>query len=280
MTTRDTHRLHRIREAHRAMEASTVSRELVVPPGSRVVMRAAWYDRRGPARDVLVAGDLADPQPGAGRSPYQDQCVRNQPRRRREALGRTGCPHAVSAGQSAQRRCRRHRRGRPGCRRPAAQATGVVLRRPVVSAVRSRRPVLSSSLTRSPWRYPTPPTRDVLDQAACLGIAGITAYRALFADGPIGGLNVLVYGAAGGVGSIVTQFAGTRWRPRHGRRAYLRATGRRLRVGCAPGLPRRGPRPGRAHPHGSTGRRAPHCRDRLRRAHRPQRTDHRGRRHH
>jgi NADPH:quinone reductase len=27
-------------------------------------MRAVWYDRQGPARDVLVAGELATPEPG------------------------------------------------------------------------------------------------------------------------------------------------------------------------------------------------------------------------
>ncbi len=30
------------------------------------VMRAAWYERQGPARDVLTVGEMADPQPGAG----------------------------------------------------------------------------------------------------------------------------------------------------------------------------------------------------------------------
>jgi NADPH:quinone reductase len=49
--------------------------------------------------------------------------------------------------------------------------------------------------------------RDLDEQASCLGIAGITAHRAVFADGPVDGLTVLVYGAAGGVGSIATQLA-------------------------------------------------------------------------
>jgi NADPH2:quinone reductase len=48
---------------------------------------------------------------------------------------------------------------------------------------------------------------DLAEQGACLGIAGITGYRAVFADGPVRGLNVLVHGAAGGVGSIATQMA-------------------------------------------------------------------------
>src|ERR1700740_1734026 len=49
--------------------------------------------------------------------------------------------------------------------------------------------------------------RELAEQAACLGIAGITGCRAGFADGSVGGLVVLVHGAAGGVGSIATQMA-------------------------------------------------------------------------
>ena len=44
---------------------------------------------------------------------------------------------------------------------------------------------------------------------ACLGIPGITAHRAIFADGSISGATVLVYGVLGGVGSLATQLA--RW---------------------------------------------------------------------
>ena len=29
-------------------------------------MKAAWYERNGPAREVLILGDLPDPKPGAG----------------------------------------------------------------------------------------------------------------------------------------------------------------------------------------------------------------------
>src|SRR6516225_1669672 len=29
-------------------------------------MRAAWYEKQGPARDVLVVGEMAEPHPGAG----------------------------------------------------------------------------------------------------------------------------------------------------------------------------------------------------------------------
>jgi NADPH:quinone reductase len=47
----------------------------------------------------------------------------------------------------------------------------------------------------------------LLEQAACLGIAGITGHRAVFGAGPVAGLNVLVWGAASGVGAVALQMA-------------------------------------------------------------------------
>jgi NADPH2:quinone reductase len=45
--------------------------------------------------------------------------------------------------------------------------------------------------------------------AACLGIPGITAHRAVFGDGPVAGKTVLVQGVLGAVGSMAAQLA--RW---------------------------------------------------------------------
>jgi NADPH:quinone reductase len=47
------------------------------------------------------------------------------------------------------------------------------------------------------------------DLGASLGIPGITAHRAVFADGPVDGKLVLVNGVLGGVGSLAAQLA--RW---------------------------------------------------------------------
>ena len=47
------------------------------------------------------------------------------------------------------------------------------------------------------------------DVAACLGIPGITAHRAVFGDGPVAGATVLVHGVLGGVGGLAAQLA--RW---------------------------------------------------------------------
>ncbi len=44
-------------------------------------------------------------------------------------------------------------------------------------------------------------------EGACLGIPALTAYDAVFADGPIDGQTVLVTGAAGAVGHFAAQFA-------------------------------------------------------------------------
>jgi len=44
-------------------------------------------------------------------------------------------------------------------------------------------------------------------QGACFGIPGITAHRAVFADGPVAGASVLVRGALGAVGRAATVLA-------------------------------------------------------------------------
>src|SRR5437764_10512881 len=44
---------------------------------------------------------------------------------------------------------------------------------------------------------------------ACLGIPGITAHRAIFADGPVAGKTILIQGVLGAVGSVAAQLA--RW---------------------------------------------------------------------
>ena len=50
----------------------------------------------------------------------------------------------------------------------------------------------------------------VSDQiGACLGIPGITAHRAVFADGPVTGQTIVVHGVRGSVSSLAAQLA--RW---------------------------------------------------------------------
>jgi NADPH2:quinone reductase len=66
----------------------------------------------------------------------------------------------------------------------------------------------AAELTVVPDRQAVDLPDDVDDQtAACLGIPGITAHRAVFADGPVRGRRVLVHGALGAVSSLAAQLA-------------------------------------------------------------------------
>ncbi|MDQ2812851.1 MAG: NADPH:quinone reductase [Actinomycetota bacterium] len=181
-------------------------------------MRAAWYERRGRPRDVLVVGEMPDPVPGPGEVRIAIAVSGLSPGDVKKRAGWQGSPmsyprviphsdgagtiDAVGSGVSG---------GRVGERvwcygaqsyRPFGTAAEYVVV-PGALAVALPRPGAAGG--------PTEDTREFADgleeQAACLGIAGITAHRAVFADGPVRGLVVLVHGAAGGVGSIATQLA-------------------------------------------------------------------------
>ena len=180
-------------------------------------MRAAWYEHRGPAREHL--GGRRDARPTARPRRGADRCcgLRDQPWRRQEAghlAGRSTMsfprviPHSDGAGTidavgAGRRWCPRRR-------------AGVVLRRPVLPTVRDRRRLRGRS---AGTRRQTPDSEgdadDLDEQASCLGIAGITAHRAVFADGSVDGLVVMVHGAVGGVGSIAAQLARARRRRGH-----------------------------------------------------------------
>lgn len=173
-------------------------------------MRAAWYERRGPARDVLVVGEMADPEPGKGEVRIRLAASGINPGDMKKRAGPPGAPmyydrviphsdgagviDAVGEGVSGDRIGQRVWCYGAQSNRPFGTAAELVV---VPEA-------LAVPLPRSPIRAVE---QNVVEQAACLGIAGITAHRAIFADGSVAGLNVLVHGAAGGVGSIAVQLA-------------------------------------------------------------------------
>jgi NADPH2:quinone reductase len=66
----------------------------------------------------------------------------------------------------------------------------------------------AAQLTVVPARQAIDLPDSVSDQVgACLGIPGITAHRAVFADGPVADMTVLVQGVLGGVGALAAQLA-------------------------------------------------------------------------
>lgn len=169
-------------------------------------MRAAWYDRRGPARDVLHVTEVPDPEPGNGEVRIRVEVSAISPGDVKKRSGWQGSPlphpwvipHSDGVGVI----------DRVG---PGADDARVGRRAWCYGAQSYRAFGTAAQYVVVPADLavdlPDTATDDVAEQAACLGIAGITGYRAVMADGPVGGRHVLVHGAAGGVGAVALQMA-------------------------------------------------------------------------
>jgi NADPH:quinone reductase len=163
-------------------------------------MRAAWYEKNGPAADVMKVGDLPDPEPAAG-----------EVRVRLHASAVN--PSDVKArGGSRAIRWPKLIPNSDGAGVIDAVGTGVN-RRPgervwVFNGQWDRAFGTSAQMIALPAALAVPLADHVsFEQGACLGIPVMTAHRALFADGPISGKTVLVTGGAGVVGHYAIQLA-------------------------------------------------------------------------
>jgi NADPH2:quinone reductase len=167
-------------------------------------MKAAWYERKGPAREVLQVGERPTPEPGPGevrvrvhRSAVNPSDTKN----RGGARGNVAMPFpfaiphqdgagvvdAVGAGVDA---------ARIGERVWVYEATlgrqwGTAAQFTVVPAHKAVRL----------------PDGAGFDAGACMGIPAMTAHRCVTADGPVAGKTVLVQGGAGAVGWYAVQIA-------------------------------------------------------------------------
>lgn len=170
-------------------------------------MRAGYYDSKGPAREVIVIGDLPDPVPGPGevlvrvavsglnpsdiknRSGWGGYSTMPYPRIVPHNDG-AGVIEAVGAGVSPDRVNERvwlYEAQRDG------RAFGTAAELVVVPASRA-----------APL-----PDEASFELGACLGVPAMTAHRCLFADGGLQGRTVLVQGGGGAVGHAAIQLA--RW---------------------------------------------------------------------
>lgn len=165
-------------------------------------MRAVWYEKKGPAAEVLVAGEMADPEPGPGEVRVKIAVSSVNPtdvKRRREGreLGRFAriVPNNDGAGTI----------DRAGAGVPANR----VGERVWVFAAQHGRPFgTAAEFTCVPARFAVPLPEGVsFADGACLGVPAVTAHRCLFADGPVRGRAVLVSGGAGRVGAYAVQMA-------------------------------------------------------------------------
>jgi NADPH2:quinone reductase len=168
------------------------------------LMGAAWYERKGAAREVLQVGQMPIPEPVPGevrvrvtvsginpsdtknRGGWRGQADMPFPRIIPHQDG-SGVIDAVGVGVPTSRVGERvwiyeAQRGR---------AFGTAAEYVVVPSNNAVRLPEGVSFT----------------DAACLGVPAMTAHRCLFADGPITGKVILVTGAVGGVGQYAVQLA-------------------------------------------------------------------------
>jgi NADPH:quinone reductase len=165
-------------------------------------VKAALYDRYGPAREVLRVEDVERPEPGPGEVRVRVEFSGVNPTDWKSRSGATArpidgfqVPHhdgagvidAVGEGVDA---------GRVGQRVWLWLAAG------------GRRWGTAAEWTVVPEGLAVPlPEGASAELGASLGVPAVTAHRCLFADGPIDGKSVLVAGGAGAVGHFAIELA-------------------------------------------------------------------------
>ncbi len=169
-------------------------------------MRAVWFEKKGPAQDVLVHGEMPDPTPGVGEVRVRVHVAGINPtdtKTRGGWLGMTAMPFP------------RMITGQDGAGVIEAVGAGVPHTR-----IGERVWVYEAYLGRAfgtTAEFVVVPAHQAVrlpdgidfDTGAGLGVPALTAHRCLFADGPIHGRTVLVQGGGGGVGNAAIQLA--RW---------------------------------------------------------------------
>lgn len=164
-------------------------------------MKAAWYERNGPARDVLTVGTMPDPVPGVGEVRVRMIASGVNPSDWKSRSGSRPMiaprviPHSDGAGVIDQ----------VG---PGAPSERLGQRVWVWNGQWNRAFGTAAEFIVLPAMQAAPlPSNVSFEEGACLGIPALTAYRAVTIDGSIKGQAVLVTGGAGAVGSYAIQFA-------------------------------------------------------------------------
>jgi len=167
-------------------------------------MRAAWYERNGPAHTVIEVGEMPDPVAGPGEvvvriraSAVNPSDVKSRAGLRAKMAVPRQIPHSDAAGEIVA----------VGAGVPSARVGERVW---TWNAAYGRWNGTAAQLCTLPadMAVRLPPMLDFA-HGACLAIPLLTAHRCLFADGPPTGETVLISGAAGVVGHYAVQLA--RW---------------------------------------------------------------------
>lgn len=166
-------------------------------------MRAAWYEKQGPATEVLRVGEMPDPHPAGSEVRIRVVASGVNPgdvKKRQDTFGygmtyARVIPHSDGAGQVDE---------------IGEGVPSEWLGRSVwCYGAQSYRPFgTAAEFTVVPLDQVAPlPPGVSMEQGACLGIPGITARRAVHVAGAVSGRTVLVQGAAGAVGLCAVQLA-------------------------------------------------------------------------
>jgi NADPH2:quinone reductase len=169
------------------------------------MMRAIWYERQGPAREVLRTGSAPRPVAGHGEVLVAVAASGVNPHDTKSRSGWTGrpmaqariIPHSDGAGTIAETG--------PGVDpRRAGQRVWFTRAnlRPGDGAAAEFAAVAVKDVAALPDDVP-------FEVGAGIGIPALTAFAATFTGGPVTGRTVLVQGGAGAVASYAIQFA--RW---------------------------------------------------------------------
>lgn len=167
-------------------------------------MRAAWFERKGEAHEVLELGETAKPAPGAGEVLIAVKASGINPSDTKTRGGARGniampferiIPHQDGAGviEAVGEGVSEARIGERVWIYEAQQGRAFGTAAQFVSLPAGRVVPMNDAMS--------------FQEGACLGVPALTAHRCVFADGSVAGKTVLVTGGAGAVGFYAVQFA-------------------------------------------------------------------------
>ena len=166
-------------------------------------MRAVWYDRQGPAAEVLTLGSLPDPAPGHGEALVRLEASGVNPSDVRTRAGLQGpmdYPRIVPNSDGA---------GIVLAVGPGVSPAWVGKRVWLYNGQRNGRAIGTAAelIALDADLLSELPDRVSFAEGATLGIPCMTAHRGVFVAGPVQGRTLLVTGGAGAVGNYAVQLA-------------------------------------------------------------------------
>lgn len=165
-------------------------------------MKAGWYERCGPAHDVIQVGELPTPEPRPGEALIRVRASGINPsdyKRRGNVKAGVEYPRVIPHSDGA---------GVVAALGEGVTGLKVGDRVWTFHAQWGRAEGTAAEYVSLPAGLVRPLPGDLtFEQGACLGIPAMTAHRCVFGGGPVAGKTVYVPAAAGRVGAYAIQFA-------------------------------------------------------------------------